>query len=386
MIIFNSLSIAYYQAARIPLKEIGADITIQRSGNVPKDLTGTVFPCSAVTIHDEEVQHIAALSGVEGIGRAVLLWVFDSHQASIVLGIEPENTVGPAVLRNAVTGGRFFEQGKGEALIEAAYAHRFGIKVGDSLSLAGRPFSVVGVVDASKAAKIAVANVYLPLDEAQSLAASSKQVQEVSPFARQDVNLVFIRAESSQIQTLSTKIRTMLGDQATIGTPNSFLKLLGSLFALSDKFTLAASIIAVIVATLVAFKTMAGNIAERTREIGVLKAVGWTDRNVMSQILAESLVQSLLGGFLGLVFAYIAVFGLSFIKVDIPIPWEMSPIPHFLPGGGEQIFKTLTLPVHIPWVLSSFAILLSLGIGVLTGSLLSRAVSKIKPSEVLRHE
>ena len=52
-IILNALSLAYREAARAPLKEIGADITVQRPGNVPQELTGAVFPCSAVTIRQE---------------------------------------------------------------------------------------------------------------------------------------------------------------------------------------------------------------------------------------------------------------------------------------------------------------------------------------------
>ncbi len=177
-----------------------------------------------------------------------------------------------------------------------------------------------------------------------------------------------------------------MGKNATIGTPDSFLKLLGNLFALSDKFALAASLIAILVAVLIAFKTMAGNITERTREIGVLKAVGWINRNVVSQLLAESVVQCVMAGFLGLIIALVAAYGLSFLQVNIPIPWEMSPRPHFLPGGGDQIFKTIRLPVHVPWTLAWFAIVLSVVIGGLTGALLGRNISKIKPSEVLRHE
>ncbi len=82
----------------------------------------------------------------------------------------------------------------------------------------------------------------------------------------------------------------------------------------------------------------------------------------------------------------VVTFGLSFMKINIPIPWDMAPNPHFLPGGGDQIYKTLRLPVHIPWTLASFAVLLSIVIGGLTGGLLGRHVAKIKPSEVLRHE
>jgi ABC-type antimicrobial peptide transport system permease subunit len=64
----------------------------------------------------------------------------------------------------------------------------------------------------------------------------------------------------------------------------------------------------------------------------------------------------------------------------------MSPTPHFLPGGGDQLYKTLHLPVHIPWVLACFGIVLSVVIGGMTGGILGRSISKIKPSEVLRHE
>ncbi len=386
LIVLNSLSAAYRQAARAPLQEIGADVTVQRSGNVPEQLAGVVFPCSAETIRDAQVKKIAGLPGVNGIGKAVLLWVFDPNKAWIVLGIEQKNAVGPATLSRAVIEGRFLEAGKAEALIEASYARQFNMKVGDMLSVAGRPYSVVGVIDASKAAKIAVANVYLPLAEAQKLAAASPLVQGVSPFDPADVNLLFIKTDQANIPVLASTLRSIFGKDATIGTPESFLKLLGSLFALSDKFTMAASLIAIIVAVLIAFKTMAGNITERAREIGVLKAVGWTNRNVVTQLLSESVIQCLLAGMLGLAIALVAAFGLSFMKVNIPIPWEMSPTPHFLPHGGDQIFKTLRLPVHVPWTLAMFAVLLSVVIGGLTGALLSRNIAKIKPSEVLRHE
>jgi len=94
----------------------------------------------------------------------------------------------------------------------------------------------------------------------------------------------------------------------------------------------------------------------------------------------------LFGGDSGTLDSLVASFGLSFMKVSIPIPWEMSPNPHFLPGGGDQIFKTLRLPVHIPWTLATFAVFLSVIIGGMTGGLLGRHISKIKPSEVLRHD
>jgi len=382
-VILNALSLAYHEAARAPLKEVGADITVQRPGNVPEELAGAVFPCSAVTIGEEEIEDIKAIPGIRGMGKAVLLWIFDPNRAWIVMGIEQNNPVGPSILKNFITEGRYFETGKPEVLVEAAYARQFGIRLGDHVNVAGRSYPVVGLIDASHASKIAVANLYLPLAEVQAIAAASKNLQSVSPFAGEDVNLLFIRADQDRIKAVAAAVKGILGEKATVATPESFLKLLGSLFALSDKFTLAASIIAMIIAILIAFKTMAGNVAERAREIGVMKAVGWTHRNVTMQLLAESIIQ---GFAAGLLIAQAAAFALGFMTVNIPIPWEMSPTPHFLPGGGDPLFKTLRLPVHIPWSLAAFALLLSVIIGGLTGALLGRHISKIKPSEVLRHE
>jgi ABC-type antimicrobial peptide transport system permease subunit len=386
LVILNALAGAYRQAAHAPLQAIGADISVQRSGNVPKDLAGAVFPCSAVTIRKSEVEKIQSLPGIRGMGTGVLLWVFDPNRAWIVLGIEENNSVGPAILRSAVTEGRFLQAGRSEAMVEAAYARQYGIKVGQTISVGGKEYPVVGLVDASQAAKIAVANVYLPIAEAEQMAASSKQVQSVSPYEPGDVNLLFIKADQDKITELAASMKNILGKNATVATPDSFLKLLGSMFALSDKFTLAASLIAILVAVLIAFKTMAGNIAERAREIGVLKAVGWTNRNVVTQLLMESVVQCFLAGILGLLIAWAVVFGLSFMKVNIPIPWDMAPVPHFLPGGGDQIYKTLNLPIQVHWTLAFFAFALSIVIGGLTGGLLGRQIAKIKPSEVLRHE
>jgi putative ABC transport system permease protein len=149
---------------------------------------------------------------------------------------------------------------------------------------------------------------------------------------------------------------------------------------------LITSLIAVVVTLLIVLKTMVGNITERTAEIGVLKAMGWSNGNVVSQLAGESIFQCLIGGILGLIIAILAASILGFMKVNIPIPWEMSPTPHFLPGGGDPVFKTLRLPVYISWRLAAFAILLSTLIGAVTGGIMSRHIARIKPSEVLRYE
>jgi putative ABC transport system permease protein len=386
LITINALSMAYNEAARVPLKEIGADMTVQRAGNVPEELTGPVFACSAVTIRKDEVEQIRKLSGIQGFGQALLVWVFDADRFTIVLGLDPDNPVGPGILRANMTEGRFLEKGRVQALVETSYAKNFGIQTGDSVTVAGKTYPVAGIVDASRAAKIAVAHIYLPMAEAQKMAVASKQVQTVSPFGPEDANILFIKAKPGQIDALVHSVKDILGKKASVATPVSFLKRLGNLFALSDKFTLATSLIAMVVTVLIVLKTMAGNLTERAGEIGILKAVGWSNGNVVGQLVGESVLQCFLGGILGLVLSLLAASALGFMEVNIPIPWEMSPTPHFLPGGGDPIFKTLRLPVHISWRLAVFAITLSMLIGAAAGGFLSRHISRIKPSEVLRYE
>jgi len=386
LITMNALSSAYTIAARTPLKEIGADITVQRNGDVPEDLTGPVFACSAVTIQKNDIDQIRTLPGIQGFAQALLIWVFDADRFTIVLGIDPSNPVGPGVLRTQVTDGKFLEKGKSQALVEVSFAKNYNLKTGDKVTVAGKTYPVAGIVDASRATKIAVAHIYLPMEEAQKMAAASKQVQAVSPFAEDDANILFIKAMPGQIDALAQSIKDILGDKASVATPASFLKRLGSLFALSDKFSLATSLIAFVVTLLIVLKTMAANMTERTGEIGILKAVGWSNGNVVSQLVGESILQCFIGGIFGLLFAILAASALGFMQVSIPIPWEMSPTPHFLPGGGDPVFKTLRLPVHVSWKLAAFAILLSSLIGALIGGFLSRRIARIKPSEVLRYE
>lgn len=254
--LYIRFSSPHTEAARMPLKEIGADITVQRAGDVPEDLIGPVFACSAVTILKNEVDQIRALPGIQGLAQALLVWVFDAGRFTIVLGLDPSNPDGPSVLRSQVIDGRFLEKGKKQALVETSFAKNFNLKTGDSVTVAGETYPVAGIVDASRASKIAIAHIYLPMEEAQQMAASSKQVQAVSPFGKDDANILFIKAAPGQIDALAHSIKDILGDKASVATPASFLKRLGSLFALSDKFSMVTSWIAVVVTLLIVLKTM----------------------------------------------------------------------------------------------------------------------------------
>lgn len=90
---------------------------------------------------------------------------------------------------------------------------------------------------------------------------------------------------------------------------------------------IAKIVVAILIAVffmilLVAGNTMAQSVRERTQELGVLKAVGFTDELVLGVVLGESLVITMLGGLLGLAFGWLMVAGMgqaAFIKQYLPI-------------------------------------------------------------------
>jgi putative ABC transport system permease protein len=332
------------------------------------------------------VEAVKKLPGVRAVAESLLLWVFDGDRFMLIIGLQPENPLGAGNLKHFLTDGDFFGNGESIAVLDASYARDEGIRVGDTITILEKEYCVGGIVDSSRTSKMLKAHIYLPLPETQALAAASPQVQAVSPFGADDVNVVFALADSEAMSGLSGSIKSIMGDKVVVSSAESFLQSLGSLFALSDTFALATSLIVIGIVLLLVLKTVAGGLQERAREIAVLKCVGWRNGNILRQLLAETLAQCLIAGLLGVIVAVIVCWLLSFQTLNIPIPWEMSPSPHFLPGGSDAMFKTVRLPVGLSWPMAFFAVLVSLAVGAATCFLCAGRITKIKPSEVLRHE
>src|SRR5262249_41922401 len=91
----------------------------------------------------------------------------------------------------------------------------------------------------------------------------------------------------------------------------SFVSMLGNvkLFLLSICGAVVFTIL------LVSANTMAMSVRERVKEIGVLKTLGFTRGNVLTMIVAESVIIAMLGGFLGCVMAYVVCLGLTDIQI-----------------------------------------------------------------------
>jgi len=377
----------YREAARAPLAEIGADIAAQRQGEVPEAFDGIVFPHSTAPIHREEIEAVRRLPGVEAVGESVLFWDFESEQFLVVLGLDPSATSGPGRLRAAVTEGRFLAADeRGVAAADVTFARERHLRVGDRVSIAGQPFTVVGLVDTSRAGQVANANLYVPLADARALSHEAPNVRAVHDFRADDANLLFIKANQAQIDGVTASVASLLGDEALVSSTRSFSQTLGEAYRLVDRFGWLVGLAGLGVAAAALLRAMSANLWERRRDIGVMRAVGWRRIDIVRQLASELIALALAGVGVGLAGAVVISFILSQTTVTVPVPWELSPTPHFLPGGA----KSMAVTIHLPAQVSSQTAFIALGLALLGSAAVAIGLAgwaaRIKPAEVLRSE
>ncbi|MDI9889636.1 ABC transporter permease [Microbacterium sp. IEGM 1404] len=220
---------------------------------------------------------------------------FDINSFS-VLGVDPSATVGP-LTSVTVSDGRALaasDAGTDVALVDATYATTNSLTVGGTIDVGGTTMEIVGIVASASAEADTAANVYLPLDVAQSLAGVGAVV-----------STVYVQADSADaIDTVQAEVTAALPD-ATVSSQSELASTVsGSLSSASSLISnlgtwLSIVVLAVAVALAVLF-TLSG-VSRRTREFGTLKAIGWSNGRVVRQVAGESLVQGLIGGAAGLI-------------------------------------------------------------------------------------
>ena len=138
--------------------------------------------------------------------------------------------------------------------------------------------------------------------------------------------------------------------------------------------------ISLLVAAIGITNTMIMSISERTREIGIMKALGCYTKNIRELFLMEAGMIGLIGGGLGLILSYIVSMVLnSFSNMGAPAAsfWEQLMIWLGLQGTPLSL---------IPWWLGLFALLFSILIGVVSGYYPASKAVKIPALEAIRHD
>jgi putative ABC transport system permease protein len=375
----NAVSTAYKRAASLPFQNLGADLVIQRpekrasdAAQPPTSMRGIRLPFSNQLLLPEDLKRLPAIEGVGAAASSLLLWEFDQAGFRTIMGVDlSQPGLGPVKIKEWLKDGRFPEK-EGEAVLEKHYAKFHNARVGSRFAVGGHPFSVVGLLEIREGSQIASANIYLPIEEAQRLLGVEKK----------GVNLVYLRLKNpSLLSRVKPQIAKLLPG-VSITSSDSFLELMGGVSKISDQFSLLASIIALGGAIFLIIKTMLGNLVARSSEIGILKAVGWMEKDVQKQLMGEALLQSFAGGLLGLLIGYGISYPLGFLSIPVSAPWQINLLPAFA-KDAEAAAAAVRLPVSVSGGLTLAALTLSLAAGALASFFMGRRTSRMKPADIL---
>jgi ABC-type antimicrobial peptide transport system permease subunit len=274
-----------------------------------------------------------------------------------------------------VTKGRFLSSGR-EALVSETYAARHSLRVGSTLNLNGTKFKVVGLVEPPLGGQ--TADVYLPLARLQKLAGQEGLV-----------NVVLVRADdSSSVATTEESIRASYSEAQVASSQQVADRISGSLVDAADlsrDLGLALSIVAAAAAFILAALLALSSVGKRVRELGTLKALGWTQWKVVRQVAGESLAQGILGGIAGIALGLL-VSGL--IDAFGPTLTASSTSGGFSLFGVEQAAQTTSRAVSLTAPTGMTVLLAGLGLallgGLLAGVVGALRAARLRPADALR--
>jgi len=235
-----------------------------------------------------------------------------------------------------------------EVLLGSQVASSFDLSTGDNLILSSRIFVVSAVLQSTGASEDNV--IIADLHESQKVLGKEGKISmiEIAAFCR-----------GCPINEMTLQIAEKFPDAKVTALRQAVMSKMQSI-ELFKSFSLGISVLVIFIGSLLVFVTMMGSVSERTREIGIFRAIGFRRGHVMQIILLEALIVGLVGGFLGF-------FGGS------TIAW--ATLPFVLEGGA---FAGINISLGI------ISLLLSVSLSLVASLYPARKASSLDPSEALR--
>jgi putative ABC transport system permease protein len=322
---------------------------------------------AADSLTEQDAQELAALENVS------LMFVQAQNQGTIATGDKRVNArlvgvsadyfeaVKPEIALGSYLSSSPFATTAKDVVFGADAANDLGLTeavLGQTVKLNGQDFRLVGVLD-DQAGFGTSGRVYVPLDSARKLFSQYPYVSSI-----------VIQAETAeQVDTLQLQADVLLreryglGDETTarytITNQASLIAAVGSITATLGLLLTGIAGISLIVGGIGIMNIMLVSVRERTREIGVRRAIGAKQSNILTQFLIEAIVLSLAGGVVGLILGEIAAF--------------------FLAVLGDWVFAIKLETVGL-------ALGFSLLVGVVFGVWPARTAAKLEPIDALRFE
>ena len=234
--------------------------------------------------------------------------------------------------------------------------------VGQIMRIKKAPFQVIGVLKPKGSSGMGQDQddtVIIPLTTAQNRMMGITHVQRITVQAENENVINDVQAEVEQVLRTRHKIKDGDYDDFTI---SNMAAIMDTMMATANSITLLLGCIAAIsllVGGIGIMNIMLVSVTERTREIGIRKALGATYNNILLQFLIEAMVIGIVGGFLGVVIGVIASYGISSF------------------AGWNTV---------ISWWAIVVAVVFSVGIGLFFGIYPARKAALLDPIDALRYE
>ncbi|HVB04907.1 MAG TPA: ABC transporter permease [Acidimicrobiales bacterium] len=300
-----------------------------------------------------------------------------------VAGVDPSNTTTGLVTRAQLVQGSWFTAAPAdEVLVNTAYASTKKLKLGGTLTINAKGYKIVGLVSPTLTGN--VSDVYFPLTTMQSLSSAKGYVNEV---------LVAVK-NSSDVSAVTAAIKKDLPGAEVLTSKQLADQVSGSLsnaHKLANTLGTALAIVVLLAAFLIAMLLTLSSVAKRVREIGSLRAIGWSRGAVVRQVMAETLGIGVIGGLIGIgvgaiVCGIVAAVGpgLSVTTTGLTVGASTlsQSLLHQSTTGTINTIVHLTAPIRAATIGLAFA-------GALVGGLLAGAAggwraARLAPATALR--
>lgn len=317
--------------------------------------SGSTFPADVA----REVEHVEGVrAATPALRRSVSMPRTSPVSSLTVVGIEPRSAF--KVKSYALASGRMVESSdSGAVTLGKDLADKLGVRVGSKLVIptvnGTKSFRVIGTLNTVSVA--GAGEVYMPLSEAQRMLGEGDRVS--------DIDGAFVTGADRTL--VEQRVRRALGEDYVVGGISSGTELLASL-ATGQFIMNMFGVFALAMGAFIILNTFRTVVAERRRDIGMLRAVGARRRTILAIFLVESLIQGVLGTAVGVV----AGIGLGYGAIAAYRPFVKEIINLDI---GPTRFETGALIA---------AVVLGIGVTVLAALAPARTAARITPLEALR--
>jgi ABC-type lipoprotein release transport system permease subunit len=304
-------------------------------------------------------------------------------QSYTVAGVDPSNSSsGLITTAQLVSGTWFTSTPTDEILVSSAYASSNKIKVGQTWTINKTGYKVVGLVNPTLTGD--TSDIYFDLATLQSTSSQPARINEV---------LVKVN-KSADVNAVAAAIKKELPGATILTSKQLAGQVNGSLLnakRLASDLGVALGIIILIAALLIAALLTLSSIAKRVREIGTLRAIGWSRSRVVNQILAEMLGIGIVGAALGVLVGLgvclaVNTFGptLAYTTTGVVVgSSSASSLLHAITAAGS-VGKTVKLHTSISVLTVVAAAVIAVLGSLLAGIAGAWRASRLSPATALR--